>query len=354
MKINIILPFFPRDPGGGSKIMYEYANRLAEIGYNVMVYSTLTTPYLHYSPLNPFPVRKLVSLLRDKNFPKPTWFTFHDNIQFSFINRICNKTVRNANATITTWWALVEPLSLLDNLKGKKINIIQGYEIWEGNKELVDQSFQFKNVINIAISHYVYNIVKKFDSETILIPNAIDNNVFYFKNSISQRPARSILMLYSAQKLKASDIGLKAILKLKKKLPDILVTFYGVAPRDRKIPLWINYLRTPSDLTLLYNQNRIFVSNSITEGWGLPLHEAMQCGCAVICTSIDGHEQFIKANEHIMTYEAGNDEDLYQKLLFICCLEDKSLELISEGNLHQVKQFSWEESINQLDSLLKN
>lgn len=351
MKINFILPFFPRVPSGGPKIMYEYANRLADKGYNVQVYSCLTTPHMGYSKIKPFAVRKLISFIKDRNHPKPKWFNFNDKVKFNFINSISNGEVRDADATVVTWWALVEPLSKLDSSKGKKINIIQGYEIWEGNKELVDQSFQFKNVINIAISHYVYNIVKKFDSETILIPNAIDNNVFYFKNSISQRPARSILMLYSAQKLKASEIGLKAILKLKKKLPDILVTFYGVAPRDRKIPLWINYLRTPSDLTLLYNQNRIFVSNSITEGWGLPLHEAMQCGCAVICTQIEGHKQFIQGNEHMVTYEPGNIEDLFQKLLVLCQEDDTTFEKISEANRNQVKHYSWEEAVHQLISL---
>ena len=31
MKLNFILPFFPLKPGGGCKIMYEYANRFGEI-----------------------------------------------------------------------------------------------------------------------------------------------------------------------------------------------------------------------------------------------------------------------------------------------------------------------------------
>lgn len=351
MKVNIILPFFPRDPGGGAKIMYEYANRLAEKGFDIMIYSTLTTPYLHYSPLNPFPVRKIVSLLRDKNYPKPSWFTFHHKIQFRFINKISNQTIRNADATITTWWALVEPLSLLDDAKGKKINIIQDYEIWGGYKELVNQSFQFKNVMNVAISNYVYDIVKEFDEEVTLIPNAVDDTVYYLRNAISQRPSKSILMLYSSENRKASNIGLEALLKLKENQPDISVTFFGVAARDVKIPLWIKYMRAPSDLNWVYNQNRIFISNSLIEGWGLPLHEAMQCGCAVICTKIEGHKQFIEGNEEIITYEPGNTEDLFQKLIALCQTDDKRFEWISETNRNQVKYYTWEGTIRQLISL---
>ncbi len=353
MKINFILPLFPRVPSGGPKIMYEYANRLADKGFDVQVYSCLKTPHMGYSKIKPFAIRKLISFIKDRNRPKPKWFNFNNKVKFNFINSINNSSVRNADATVVTWWALVEPLSKLESSKGKKINIIQDYEIWTGYKNLVDRSFQFENVINVAISHYVFNIVKKFDQMVVLIPNAVDAAVFYPINSISQRPVKSILMLYSIEKRKASNVGLQAVLKLKEKMPDVSVTFFGVAPRDLKIPSWIKYLEAPSDLNLIYNQNRIFISNSLIEGWGLPLHEAMQCGCAVICTQIEGHKQFIQGNERIITYEPRNDEDLFQKLLILCQEDDQTFERISEANRNQVKHYSWEVAVRQLISLFE-
>lgn len=44
MKLNFILPFFPLKPGGGCKIMYEYANRFGEKGYDVQIYHVTTLP----------------------------------------------------------------------------------------------------------------------------------------------------------------------------------------------------------------------------------------------------------------------------------------------------------------------
>src|ERR671916_220873 len=37
MRINILLPFFPKLPVGGFKVQYEYANRLAARGHAVTV-----------------------------------------------------------------------------------------------------------------------------------------------------------------------------------------------------------------------------------------------------------------------------------------------------------------------------
>ena len=48
MKLNFILPFFPLKPGGGCKIMYEYANRFGEKGYDVQIYHVTTLPYMKY------------------------------------------------------------------------------------------------------------------------------------------------------------------------------------------------------------------------------------------------------------------------------------------------------------------
>ena len=81
-KINFILPFFCIKPGGGTKIIFEYANRLAAQGYDVCIYHTNSLPYLK----SRFPV----ALKWIKNtilYPKakPTWFDFNDEVKTKHI-----------------------------------------------------------------------------------------------------------------------------------------------------------------------------------------------------------------------------------------------------------------------------
>ena len=46
MRISIVLPFPVTKPVGGAKIMYEYANRLAEEGNKIVIYPVSYTHLL--------------------------------------------------------------------------------------------------------------------------------------------------------------------------------------------------------------------------------------------------------------------------------------------------------------------
>ncbi|MCG2791920.1 MAG: glycosyltransferase family 4 protein [Weeksellaceae bacterium] len=354
MKVNFILPNFARVPSGGPKIMYEYANRLAEKGFDVQIYNCLQTPYIQYSKLKPFFIRKIISILYDNNCPKPKWFEFKKSVKFKFIKSVNNNNIRDADATISTWWSLVETISNLSESKGKKINIIQDYEIWGGSEELINQSFTYKNVKNVAISNFVFNIVKEYDDKVFFIPNAIDNNIFYDTTQINQRPPKSYIMLYSLEERKASDIGVAALIELKKIDPEISVCFFGIPKRDKNLPYWIKYYQNPRDLNKLLNKNRFFISNSIMEGWGLPVHEAMAAGCAVVITEISGHFQFINNNEAIMTYQPRVQEDLLNQLVLLNNKNAEQLKQISITNKKQVKNYNWNTSISYLIKIINS
>lgn len=44
----------------------------------------------------------------------------------------------------------------------------------------------------------------------------------------------------------------------------------------------------------MYNNAAIYVGSSQVEGWGLTVGEAMQCGCAVVCTDNKGYLEMAK------------------------------------------------------------
>ena len=90
MKLNFILPFFPLKPGGGCKIMYEYANRFGEKGYDVQIYHVTTLPYMKYK--YPHWLRYLRNNILYIH-SKPAWFTFNSQVKVTNIPFLENKYV---------------------------------------------------------------------------------------------------------------------------------------------------------------------------------------------------------------------------------------------------------------------
>ncbi len=352
MRFNFILPNFARVPSGGTKIMYEYANKLAEEGNDVYIYNNLQTPNLKYSFFKPFVVRKLISFFFDKDRPYPKWISLNENIKCYFINKISNENIRDAEIIMFTWWSLAGPISHLSAKKGKKINLIQDYEIWFGNEDKVHESYKFPNILNIAISKYIQEIVEKFAPNCFYIPNAINENLFLEKIPINTRKKHTFLMLYSTEPRKASHVGLVAFEKLKQLHSEIELTLFGVNERPKDLPSWIKYEKNPKNIFDLYNKNRVFISNSKFEGWGLPIHEAMASGCAVICTDIAGHLHFIENNKYIFTYKAENADELLLQLLLVYNTDEDQFKEISENNKIQVKNFTWENSIISINKII--
>lgn len=355
MKLNFILPFFTPIPGGGVKIMYEYANRMSLIGHDVVIYHHQNTPYFFYPNSRPLWLRKIISLIKYNNYPKPNWFIFNDKIQFKFIDIINNNSIRDADATITTWWSLVEPLNNLSSSKGKKINLIQGYEIWDGNEDLVHKSYNYENITNVVISDFLYKKVKEynFNSNPILTTLAVDTKVFNITNDIQNRNPLTICMLYAENdNVKGTIYGLKAFEKLKSIFPELKVELFGVSKREERIPSWIKYNCNPKNLNTIYNRNAIFLSPSITEGWALPPAEAMACGCLVVSTNIPGH-MHINSHSEAVTIIPKSVDDIVEKMALL--LSDNLLRIsLAQKSKEFVAQYRWETVLNKFLKVVSN
>lgn len=105
------------------------------------------------------------------------------------------------------------------------------------------------------------------------------------------------------------------------------------------------------DLVMLYNMASAFVMPSLYEGFGLPILEAMSCGCPVI-TSQSGSIPEIAENAayYVNAYDsksiaAGIKDVMYNK---------KLKDTLSKNGLTQSKKFSWEKTAEQTLRIYKS
>ncbi len=346
----MILPFPATKPGGGSKIMYEIANRLQERGHDVYIYHAIKRPFKKSK--TPVFFKQITFALR--NVARPKWFPLHHAIRSLIVPEIADKYIRDADIVMSTWWQMTYAISGLSGTKGKKFNFIQGYEIWGGQADKVDASYKLP-VHQIVIAKYLENLLlEKTGSKPVYLPLSIDHNKFYCIHQPKDRNPASVIMLYSKEAVKGSSFGLEALKKVKEVRPDITVDFFGVETPPEDLPSWIRYHQRPGNLNELYNEHAIFISPSISEGWALPPAEAMACGCALVVTNINGHKDYALQNETALLVPPEDSQAMADNILTL--MNDDALrnKLSSNSKLLMQQQFNWNNTMDTLENIYLN
>lgn len=344
------MPFKARRPTGGFRVMYEYANRLSDLGYKVHITYPLRTKYMQYRL--PYILRYLLSYI--EGFRTSKWFEFRPGISMSYANSIKNSSVKDSDIVMATWWTTALEMGALKNTKGKKINLIQGYENWTGHEDELHTSYNMEGVTNVVVASYLKNIVEKYtENQTILIPNAIDKEKYRILIPIEERKSYTVCMMYSTQEIKGSKYGLEALMQVKERCPKLKVELFGICPKPENLPDWITFYRDPKDLCVIYNRNAIFISNSLTEGMALTPMEAMFCGCAAILTDIQGHEEYGIDNETSLLYKTKDSDALVNKVISLITNDSDRISLAKKGNSF-VQKFSWDVAVDKMDRVIKD
>ncbi|MBW4889886.1 glycosyltransferase family 4 protein [Mucilaginibacter sp. HMF5004] len=345
MKINILLPFPPNKPAGGVRVMYEYANYLNELGHEITIYHTLKCSYMDYK--YPFWLRWVYFNIK----VPPQWFKLNKGITSKTINSVNNNNIDDGDVLLYTWWALGFDVQRLTSQKGKLFSLIQDLEYWSGNEDKVNESFFLDNIQKIIISEHIRKYVYNMGGVNIKkISFAIDDKLFFIKQSIASRNDQTICMMYSVEPRKGSEYGLSALLKLKKKYPALQVNLFGICDAPADLPKGFTYYKSPGNLPDIMNSSAIFLGPSIQEGCALPPMEAMHCGCAVVCTAIEGHSEYAFDKETAALFESKNIDDCVNAISDLFNNVDKRIRIAQKGN-DFIKQNTWRSSTKELEGI---
>ncbi|MDB1553427.1 glycosyltransferase family 4 protein [Latilactobacillus sakei] len=373
MKINFFLPGIPKNPVGGYKVVYQYANALSENGHEVCIIHVDNIKAPDYGEksnkkklLKRLTVRKLLNkicLIKKRIYLEKgnvinkdivSWFTFDKKIRFINQWDFNLEELSSADVNIATAWNTAILVDRIPDEYGEKFYFIQGYENWQDSK-VVDKTFNL-GFHKIVVASWLQKMLEeRFKEKASLLPNFVDFNDYYLMNRIENRDNNTVAMLYHESETKGTEYGLEAIKIIRERNPDIKVILFGVYNRPNNLPQYIEYHKKPNIDYLrdyIYNKSSIFISPSILEGWGLTITEAMACGASVVVSDSKGINDFIENGVNGLVVEPKNARAIADKVDELLNDNDKRIRLAKQGN-KVISNFTLDRSMKLLEKILE-
>lgn len=128
---------------------------------------------------------------------------------------------------------------------------------------------------------------------------------------------------------------------------DLLIVQKMIA--ESKSIIRLGFVAT-EDLVGIYNLASMFVMPSLYEGFGLPILEAMSCGCPVVTTKEGSLKEV--AGEAAYFVNAYDTEDIAEGVKKVFLSQDLQAELSKKG-LQQAKKFTWKNTVRRTVDVYK-
>lgn len=165
------------------------------------------------------------------------------------------------------------------------------------------------------------------------------NSILYVVSNLAHKNLKILFNSFAIVKKRVKDAKLILIgrgLKENKELGDEARRL-GI----RESIVFKGYMK---HLATEYSKAGVFVFPSLYEGFGLPVLEAMACGCPVICSDKTSLPEVV--GDAAIYFDGCSTEDLAKKVYRV--LKDENLRRDMEKNgFEQAKKFSWEKCAEQ-------
>jgi len=350
MRITFVLPGFISIPSGGVKVVHEYADRFARRGHMV----TLIYPVQLQTNLRYFLKKALVNRYdRITGNKRELYYTACPDVTVLVVKNVREKYIPDADAVIAVGWQTAEQVYNLPLKCGLKFYLLQSFETYFGNAGEVLRTYHLP-LIKIAVSNWIIDEIKAIgESAEGPLGNAVNEEDFYLVPDITERPV-DVMLLYHPAKIKGAKDALTVLKKLKARRPDLKATLVAARKPVHRIPKWITVHIQPdtSSLRSLYNSSKVFLHTSRWEGWGLPVMEAMACGCAVVAYANKGVAEFLANRTNALLADVGQKDLLGDSVLELLN-NPKLAKKLSEAALQDVKKYSWDDCVYKFESILK-
>lgn len=314
---------------GGSKIILEHANKLSNRGHKITLISHDT---------------------------RPDWFPLEKKVQFIQVpweEILCEQIPKETDVIVATYWR--EIYECVEQRIAPVVYFEQGdFHLFDLEK-LDKRTYDYinKQLKTINFIYTVSSFAKKklheiYDVDATVIPNAVDDKVFYYKPHKENAIPNITIIGSEEAKFKRIQNIIDALDIIKQKGYKFKLNW--ITPTEPKKNKDLKPIINPPQIVIgdTLRKTDIYICASMYESFCLPVLEAMTCGAAIITTDNGGNMDFIKPNKNALIIEKDNINDIVQKVEKILNSKELKNSLVKNG-VEESAQFSWTTTINKVE-----
>lgn len=354
MKITFVLPTLSLT--GGIRVISIFAELLRKRGHSVFVISV--------HPPQPSMRQQVKSLLRGGGWisPPKSEPSFFDNlgVEHKITDRyrpVEDKDVPDADVVVATWWETAEWVAKLSPSKGAKAYFIQHHEIFDYLPQGRVEATWMLPMHKITISEWLVNLArtKYGDRQVSLAPPTVDTKQFYACPR-NKQSVPTVGLMYSTVYWKGTDIALQAFSLAAENIPNLRLVAFGTEAPSSELPLPANaeYVIQPDQDKIkdYYSKCDAWLLASRSEGFGLPIIEAMACRTPVISTPAGAAPEILSGGSGILV-RPEDPEQMAKAIESICQLGNSKWQAMSEAAYAKVTNYTWQDATDHFEAALK-
>ncbi len=285
MKITFALPEM-HATSGGLRVVAQYTSHLLDQGHEVAF--VVRRPWAM-----PGPARRLLGRLDLGRRAKPLSAEWGHFTGFDIPVHHLEETrpiraadIPDADIIVSTWWTTAEWADQLPSSKGRHVHFIQDYEDFVPKFSRRVRAIYRQDNHKIVVAGWLKDKLRaEFGCDSILVANGVDLAQFGAPPRDRNAIAR-IGFLYSTHPRKNGGLFFDVIHRVRTLRPEVRVLAFGAEALPTGSSDDIDYERFPTQdrIAEIYRSCDLWLFVSRTEGFGLPLLEAMASRTPVVAT----------------------------------------------------------------------
>ena len=343
MKISFIVPGGGRS--GGVKCTVNAASGLCQKGHQVRIL---------YKDRKTFSRKTLSDIYRKLSYPNSSCWLKGCKADTEPFKVISDCVFDKDEIVIGAGMWACQQISNIDNNDIRKFHYLHEEIPWD--VESMKKVLQ-KDVPKIVVAPHLRRRVKELAVKDVaaVVPNGIDNAEFFPQTTVSHRSG--IGTIYGHSRHKAPETLLAVLKKLRKRYPAMPIRVFGSSrkPPDFDEIGHLTYTRLASveQARNIYSNTLVWILASRSEGFGLPILEAMACGSAVVATDCGGPADIIESGVNGLLAQVDDVDNITQRVSMLFELSRLREKCVANG-FETIKKYNWADSVDKLETVLRD